>query len=193
LLGNFAAGTAWIISRVLVGLALLCALTAITVGRAGGFRGRRPNGEMSGLALTGILADWGGSWECRRSWPPLGIAAEFADDSADTAVPAAAPQAARPTEVNTDGQLRNAGGGPSRAATRRGTGPGAAKPASEGTGVPRETRAALPIAHATTLRLPTACAASSSAHRSAMYDTAVRRGRRNGLARAASWTASRNR
>lgn len=121
------------------------------------------------------------------------VTAEFADDSADTAVPAAAPQAARPTEVNTDGQLRIAGAGPSSAATRRGTGPGAAKPPSVGTGVPRETRAALPIAHATALRLPTACAASSSAHRSAMYATAVRRGRRNGLARAASWTASRNR
>ncbi len=71
------------------------------------------------------------------------VTAEFADDIADTAVPAAAPHAASPTEVNTGGQVRTAGAGPSRAATRRGTGPGAASPASVGTGVPRETRAAV--------------------------------------------------
>src|SRR5215216_687417 len=116
------------------------------------------------------------------------VTAEFADDIADTAVPTAAPHAARPTDVNTDGQLRTTGAGPSRAATLRGTGPGAAKPASVATGVPRDTRAALPIAHATVRRLPIACAASSSAHLSAVYDTAVRSGRRKGLARAASWT-----
>ena len=100
------------------------------------------------------------------------VTAEFADDIADTAVPAAAHQAASPTEVNTDGQLRTAGAGPSRAATLRGTGPGeaaaAAKPASVETGVPLDTSAALPIARATVRRLPTTSAASSSAQRSAV-------------------------
>ncbi len=63
--------------------------------------------------------------------------------------------------------MRTAGGGPSSAATRRGTGPGAANPARVATGVPRETRAALPIAVATARRSPTTRAATSSAHRSA--------------------------
>jgi hypothetical protein len=38
------------------------------------------------------------------------VTAEFAEDRAETAVPVAAPQAARPTLVNTDGQLRGTGG-----------------------------------------------------------------------------------
>lgn len=90
----------------------------------------------------------------------------FADESADPSVPAAAAQAARPTAVKTGGQLTADGSGPSSAATRRGTGPGAAKPASVGVGVPRETRAALPMARATTRRSPVTRAASSSAQRS---------------------------
>src|SRR5690606_9989057 len=81
---------------------------------------------------------------------------------ADSAVPAAAPQAARPAEVNTAGQ--RAGGGASRAATRRGTGPGAANAGSGG--ADREARAALPMAVATVRRLPTRWAATSSAQRS---------------------------
>ncbi|SCE00913.1 hypothetical protein GA0115247_12026 [Streptomyces sp. PalvLS-984] len=85
------------------------------------------------------------------------------------------------------------GRAPSRAATRRGTGPGAAKWASVAAGAPLESSAALPMARATTRRFPVAAAASSSAHRSAVYATAVRSGRRNGLARAASRTVSRNR
>lgn len=100
------------------------------------------------------------------------VTAEFADDIAETRVPTAAPQAASPTEVNTDGQLRATGAGRSRAATRRGTGPADANPAkpvnaaNAGTEPPPGSRAALPIARATTVRLPTDRAASSSAHRS---------------------------
>jgi len=100
------------------------------------------------------------------------VTAESAEDIADPAVPAAAAQAARPTSVTIDGRLRGAGAGRGRAATRRGTGPGSAKPASVGTGVSRETRAALPMARATARRSPTTRAASSSAHRSVVQDPA---------------------
>jgi hypothetical protein len=64
------------------------------------------------------------------------------------------------------------------------TGPDAATPAGVAAGEPPDTRAALPIARAPTRRLPTVCAAPSAAHRPAVHDTAVRNGRRNGLARA---------
>ncbi len=93
--------------------------------------------------------------------------------------------------------MREVGTGPSSAATRRGTGPaaaaGAAKAAKPGAGAACETRAARATARAVIRRSPTACAESSSAHRSALYATAYCSGRRKGLTQAASWVVSRYR
>ncbi|WP_435284848.1 hypothetical protein [Streptomyces koelreuteriae] len=57
-LANFATGIAWINPGIFVGLATLCALIAIPAGHVGRFRGRRMDGEGSGLALASFLAGW---------------------------------------------------------------------------------------------------------------------------------------
>ncbi|MGI5205050.1 hypothetical protein ACQEU6_26170 [Spirillospora sp. CA-108201] len=57
-LANFATGIAWINPAVFVGLAVLCALTAIVAGHAGRFRGRRLAGDGRGMALLGIVLGW---------------------------------------------------------------------------------------------------------------------------------------